>query len=230
MKLKEDHHGHRKRVKDKFLKDSANFTDYELLELFLFASHSRKDVKPLAKKLLAKFGSISSFLKADCESLKNFPDVNNNVLVSLKLIKEIITRSSKQQIMHKPIIASWRQLCDYCQIVMANLKEEQFRILFLDKKHHLIADELIKSGGIEEVEIDIKTIVKKSLNFSATSIILMHNHPNLDCKPSRNDIANTKTISSTLQTLGIIVNDHLIIGDNDQIFSFKNESLLDTIS
>ncbi len=226
MRLKEDHHGHRKRVKDKFLKDSSNFADYELLELLLFSSHSRKDVKQLAKKLLAEFGSINSILKANSKSLRSFPDINDNVLVSLKLIKEIMAHSSKQQMIDKPIIASWKQLCDYCQIVLANLQEEQFRVLFLDKNNHLIVDELIKKGEIENVDIDIKTIVKKSLNFFATSIILLHNHPNLDCQPSLNDIANTKIISNTLQDIGIKVYDHLIVDKDGQIFSFKNEGLL----
>ncbi|MES2677483.1 MAG: DNA repair protein RadC [Pseudomonadota bacterium] len=228
MNPQKNHHylGHRKRVKEKFLKNSAGFSDYELLELLLFSSHSRKDVKPLAKKLLTEFGSIGAIIKADNQSLKTFADVNDNVLVSLKLITEIITRSSKQQIINKPIIDSWKQLCDYCQIVMSDLKEEQLRILFLDKKHYLIADELIKNGGVENVEIDLKTIVKKSLNFFATSIILVHNHPNLNCQPSRADITNTKIISTTLKAIGIAVYDHLIIGKDGQIFSFKSEGLL----
>ncbi len=228
MKSKENPHylGHRKRVKTKFLKDSSNFIDYELLELLLFSSHPRKDVKILAKTLLAEFGSINAILGADVESLKKIPDVNDNVIISLKLITEIITRTSKQKIINKPIIESWKQLCDYCQITMKNLKEEQFRILFLDKKHYLIADELIKSGGIENVEVDLKDIVKKTLNFFATSVILLHNHPNLDCKPSRADITNTKNISNTLKTFNVAVYDHLIIGKNGEIFSFKSEGIL----
>jgi len=225
-KIKDHYLGHRKRVKSKFLKNSSNFADYELLELLLFSSHPRKDMKPLAKKLLTRFGSINAILRADTESLTSIPDVNQNVLVSLKLIKEIIHKSSQQKIIGKPLIASWKELCDYCQVIMSDLKEEQFRILFLNNKHFLITEELIKSGGIEDVEIDIKTIVKKSLNFFAKSIILLHNHPTWNCKPSQSDITNTKKISNALQVLQIEVYDHLIIGNNGGVFSFKSAGLL----
>ncbi|MCE3255678.1 MAG: repair protein RadC [Rickettsiaceae bacterium] len=218
--------GHRKRVKSKFLKNSGNFADYELLELLLFSGHARKDVKPLAKKLLAEFGSIENLLNADAQNLKSFKEVNENVLVSFKLVKEIITRTAKQKISNQPIISNWKGLSDYCQITMANLKEEQFRVLFLDKKHHLIADELEKNGNIEEVEIDLRDIVKKSLNFSAKSVILLHNHPGGDVNPSKADIANTNKILLALKTIGVEVYDHLIIGKNGTIFSFKSEGLL----
>ncbi len=228
MKPKQNPHylGHRKRLKEKFLKDSSNFPDYEVLELLLFSSHNRKDVKPLAKKLLSEFGSINSILQADSETLKNFTDVNENVLVSLKLIKEIISRSSKQKVVGKDIISNWDQLSDYCKTIMKDLKQEQFRVLFLDKKHQLIADELVESGSIEQVEIDVRKLVKKSLNLLAFSVILVHNHPNLDSKPSKADIINTKAIISALKTVEIIVYDHLIIGKDGDLFSFKAEGLL----
>ena len=218
--------GHRKRTKTKFLKDSSNFADYELLELLLFSSHARKDVKPLAKKLLAEFGSLTNVLSVDVEGLKKFKDANENVLVSFKLVREIAGRSARSCLSNQPIINGWKQLVDYCQITMGNLKEEQFRVLFLDKKHHLIADELEKNGNIEAVEIDLRDIVKKSLNFFAKSVILLHNHPSGDPKPSKTDIDNTKKISSALGAVGVGVYDHLIVGKNGEIFSFKSEGLL----
>ncbi|MFT6219879.1 MAG: DNA repair protein RadC [Rickettsiales bacterium] len=218
--------GHRKRLKTKFLQDSTNFADYELLELLLFSSHLRKDVKPLAKKLLQEFGSIEAVLSADNQMIKDLKDVNENVLVSLKLFKEIISRSSKSKIAKKPIISNFEEVGDYCKFTMGNLQEEQFRILFLDKKHHLIADELMKKGNIEAVHIDVKDIVKKSLNVFAKSVILMHNHPNLTAKPSKADIVNTDQIIKTLKTVGIKVDDHLIIGNNNDLFSFKEAGFI----
>ncbi|MFT5703886.1 MAG: DNA repair protein RadC [Rickettsiales bacterium] len=218
--------GHRKRLKDKFLTNSTNFADYELLELLLFSSHARKDVKPLAKKLLTELGSISAVLNADIQMLKNLPDVNENVLLSLKLAREIIVRSSKEKISNKPIISKSEEMHEYCKLGMGNLKEEQFRILFLDKKHHLIADELLKQGSVEAVEIDVKNILKKALNFFAKSVILMHNHPNLDSKPSKADIVNTDRILKTLKTIDVKVDDHLIIGKNGDLFSFKSHGFI----
>jgi DNA repair protein RadC len=228
MKIEQKPHylGHRKRVKAKFLQDPKNFVDYELLELLLFFSHSRKDVKPLAKELLAEFGSINAILKSSAQTLKNFKNINENVLVSLSLIEEIITRSSKQKIVNKPIIDSWQQLVSYCKIIMADLAVEQFRILFLDKKHCLITDELLKIGNIDNVEIDIREIIKKTINCSASSAILLHNHPNNSSQPSKADIEVTKKIADALQIIKVKVYDHLIIGENGEFFSFKNEGLL----
>lgn len=218
--------GHRKRVKTKFLKEPKNFADYELLELLLFFSHSRKDVKPLAKALLSEFGSINAILQSDPQTLMNFKDINENILVSLQLIKEIIARSSRQKIINKPIIDSWRQLVNYCQITMSNLKDEQFRILFFDKKHYLIADELLKSGDIDNVEIDIREIIKKALHYLASSVILLHNHPNNSAKPSKIDIDTTNKIVDALKSIKVKVYDHLIIGEHSELFSFKSEDLL----
>ncbi|MFT6331947.1 MAG: DNA repair protein RadC [Lentimonas sp.] len=218
--------GHRKRLKEKFLKESSNLPDYEILEILLFSALPRKDVKDLAKKLLVKFGSLDSLIKADFSKLKELEDVSDGVLISLKLIKEIISRSSKETISKKEVISNWQKLQEYCQITMKNLAEEQFRVLFLDKKHHLIADELIKAGGIEEVEIDIKNLVKKSLNLLAKSVILLHNHPHLSSKPSKSDIVNTKKITETLESVKVKVLDHLIIGNEGDLFSFKSEGLL----
>ncbi len=226
IKNKPHYLGHRKRVKAKFLQDPKKFADYELLELLLFSSHSRKDVKELAKKLLAEFGSINAILQANFEALKNFKDVNDNILVSLKLINEILTRSTKEKIINKPIIDSWKQLINYCQIAMADLKEEQFRILFLDKKHHLITDELLKNGEVENVRINIRQIVKQSLNYSASSVILLHNHPNNSAQPSKIDVTTTKKIIESLKPVNVKIYDHLIIGKNNEIFSFKSEGLL----
>jgi DNA repair protein RadC len=189
-------------------------SDYELLELLLSINNFKID----SKKLLAEFGSISALINADVE--------NKDIALLFKIIREFNIRLTKEKINHQPIINSWKQLIDYCQITMANLKEEQLRILFLDKNHYLIADELQKNGQMGNVEIDLKAITKQALNCFADSIILIHNHPNGDSKPSNADIITTKKIVEVLKTLEIKVYDHLIIGKNGQYFSCKSEGFL----
>jgi DNA repair protein RadC len=227
MKEEKPHyHGHRQRLKEKFLKESSNLPDYEILEILLFNALPRKDTKPLAKKLLKEFGSIDAIIKADQNKLKEIADAGDSVLTLLKLIREITFRSSCDTILKKEVISNWQKLKDYCQIKMSNLNEEEFRVLFLDKNHHLIKDELMQAGGIENVEIDVKNLVKKSLNLLAKSVILLHNHPHLNCQPSKADIVNTKKIIETLSAVKVKVLDHLIIGKNGDLFSFKSEDLI----
>lgn len=220
--------GHRKRLKEKFLKNPANnFADYELLEIILFSSHTRKDVKPIAKKLLSGFGSINSIINADKKLLNNIVKTNDNMLVSFKLIREIINRSTKSNVNNKPIIESWKSLISYLQAQMMGLQKEQLRILFLDKKHHLIADELQHHGEIEDVEIDIKNILQKTLDLCASGVILVHNHPSSNIKPSKADIKNTNRIIEALKIIDVKLYDHLIFGqDGSNYYSFKNEGLI----
>ena len=225
---KPSHFGHRSRVKEKFLKFNGNvFSDYELLEILLFSAHSRADVKPLAKQLINQFGNISSVINADPNLLKKIPQINDNVLVSIKIIKEIITRNFKQQIDNKIIIQSWDSLIKYCQLLLANLKYEEFHIIFLDKKHQLISDDLYKEGSIENLIIDPVDIVKKALLIGAASLILVHNHPSGNVEPSKYDIENTRKITTALQFFNIKLYDHLIIGgDNQKYYSFRGNSLI----
>ena len=228
MKPKDKPHylGHRKRLKTKFLKESKHFEDYELLEIFLFFSHPRKDVKPLAKKLLSKFGSLNTILYSDIEELKKIKELNKTTIVSFKLFHELVIRSAKQKIINKPIINNWQQLVFYCKTTMSNLKKEQFRMLFLDKQQHLITDELLKDGAIENIEIDTRKIIEKSLEYSASYAILVHNHPNNNAKPSQSDIKTTQKIIDALKPIRVKIYDHLIIGKNNELFSFKSEGLL----
>ncbi len=157
---------------------------------------------------------------------RNKKDVKENASVLLKLINEITARATKEKITNKPIISGWKQLIDYCQITMTNLKEEQFRVLFLDKNHHLIADELLQNGDVENVKIDIQQIINQALNCFAISAILLHNHPGNSANPSSCDIETTKKIAEALKPINVTIYDHLIVGKNGEIFSFKNESLL----
>jgi DNA repair protein RadC len=219
--------GHRKRLKSKFLKNlPGSFEDYEILEVLLFSSHNRKDVKPLAKKLLSEFGSLGAIINADKKLLKNVSGVNDNVLISLKLIKEIAGRFSKEKINKKPVIESWQSLINYCKIQMTDLQQEQLRILFLDKKHNLIADELQHQGTIENVEIDVRNILHKTIELCASGLILIHNHPSGDIKPSKADIQNTNRIAEGLKVINVKIYDHLIFGNNGNYCSFKSEGLI----
>jgi DNA repair protein RadC len=171
--------------------------------------------------------------KTDCELLelflslsRNKEDIWENSENLLRLVNEISIRKAKGGIIDKPIINGWKQLIDYCQITMSNLKEEQFRVLFLDKNHHLIADELLQNGNVENVKIDIGQITTQALNCFASSAILLHNHPSNSANPSRCDIETTKKIAEALKPINVTIHDHLIVGRNGEIFSFKNEALL----
>lgn len=218
--------GHRSRVKEKFLKnDSNSFYDYELLELLLFSANPRKDVKPIAKKLLEKLGSLGEVINANSEVLQSIENINDGTIIALKIAKEINIRISKQEIKKKIIFTNWQELINYCNLVLGSLKTEQFRILFLDKKHAIISDEIFQNGGVESVMVDIKEIAKKSLILTASSIILIHNHPSGDVNPSKFDIINTNKIIEALKPLNIKVYDHIIIAA-EKYYSFKNNGLI----
>ncbi len=229
MTKKEKPHylGHRKRIKEKFLKsNSDSFQDYELLEILLFSTHPRKDTKVLSKKIIDKFDNIHELINSDLNLLKDDLDINENILVLLKIIKEIINRNFLQQISDKIIINNWDLLLNYCKARFLNLKNEEFRILFLNKKHELIEDYKHNEGLSDKVRIDIEKISRKAILLSTYSVILTHNHPTGDVKPSQNDIITTDKIAKSLKTINIKTHDHLIIGNNGEYYSFKENGLL----
>jgi DNA repair protein RadC len=228
MKTEKPHYlGHRKRVKEKFLKsDPSNLSDYELLEILLFSTYPRKDTKILAKKLIDEFGDINQLISARSDLLKDSKDINEGLLVLVKNIKEIINRSFLQGIEKKIIINNWDQILDYCRVRFLKLKNEEFRILFLDKKHKLIEDHLHNDGSNDNVIIDVEKIIKKSILLTANSVILVHNHPSCDVKPSKGDILTTEKILKSLNAVNIKLIDHLIIGQNKEYYSFKENGLL----
>lgn len=218
--------GHRKRVKEKFLSSNpSGFTDYELMELLLFQAIPRKDVKPLAKELIKRFGSIGSIINTNKERLQEVPGVNDNVLLSLKLSQEILNMALKQKVANKNAISSWSALLDYLKFNMGYLKIEQFRVLFLNKKNLLIADDIMSIGTIDQTLVFPREIVKKCLYHEAGAIILVHNHPSGDVKPSKIDIDLTEEIIKACKTINVVVHDHVIIGENDY-YSFKSNMLL----
>ena len=206
-------HGHRDRLKARFRKSGADsFQDYELLELILFQSLPRRDTKPLAKALLARFGSFSEVLAAPEERLKEVDGVGDAIAHQLKVILAAAQRFARDPIRKTAVLDSWAAVVDHCRAAMAFATIEQFRILFLDRKNQLIADEVQQSGTIDHTPVYPREVVKRALELSATAIILVHNHPSGDPTPSRADIEMTKSVVDIAKPLGIVVHDHIIVG------------------
>lgn len=199
--------------------------DYELLEMILFRANARRDMKPLARRLLDRFGSFSGVLAAPPESLLQVQDVGAAVVSELKLIEAAAHRLARAKVLHRQVISSWDALLDYCHMKMAHAEVEEFRILFLDRKNTLIADEAQAKGTVDHVPVYPREVVKRALELNASALILVHNHPSGDPTPSAADIDMTRQISDAGATLGITVHDHLVIG-RGQDFSFRSEGYL----
>jgi len=212
-KPKPHYSGHRDRLRDRFKDNGANaLADYELLELLLFRAIPRRDTKPIAKALLAQFGTVAEVLSAPIERLKEVEGIGQSVAVDLKIIQAAGQRLAKDQIMEQPILSSWSELLEYCHSAMAYEKKEQFRLLFLDKKNRLIADEVQQVGTVDHTPAYPREVVKRALELSATAVILLHNHPSGDPTPSQADIMMTQKIIEAATPMGIAVHDHVIIG------------------
>lgn len=219
-------HGHRERLRSRFRKKGAEaLADYELLEMALYRAITRGDTKPVAKALLKRFGSLSEILGAPRERLKEVGGVGDRVVDELKLIKALSERTAGEAVRKRPVLASWPALLDYCHAAMAYEEREQFRVLFLDKKNALIADEVQQTGTVDHTPVYPREVIRRALELSATAIILVHNHPSGDPTPSRADIQMTKTIIEVGKPLGIAVHDHLIIGREGHA-SFKGMGLI----
>ena len=209
----EHFHGHRDRLRQRF-RDGGDraLADYELLELLLFRLIPRRDTKPIAKALLARFGSLAEVLGAPAHLLTEIKGVGESVATELKLTAAIPHRMLKGELKDRQVLASWTSVIEYCRAAMAFEAREQFRVLFLDKKNALIADEVQQTGTVDHTPVYPREVVKRALELSATAIILVHNHPSGDPTPSRADIEMTKLIIDTARPLGITVHDHIIIG------------------
>jgi DNA repair protein RadC len=218
--------GHRERLRARFLASGAGAVpDYELLELALFAAIPQKDVKPLAKALIAHFGSFAVVIAASPERLMEIPGIKQSVATQLKVIEAAALRLARAQVLGKPALSSWTALLDYCTAVMARNPTEEFRVLFLDRKNVLIADEVQGKGTVDHTPVYPREIVKRALGLSASAIILVHNHPSGDPTPSRADIEMTREIAAAAKALRIVVHDHLVIGRRGHA-SFKMLGLL----
>lgn len=217
---------HRKRLRDRFLSGGPDaLPEYELLELLLFRAIARQDVKPLAHRLIDHFGDFNSVISATHDALRKIEGVGDAVILELKIVEAAAHRLSRARVMRRPIVSSWQALLDYCHATMAHRATEQFRILFLDTKNVLIADEEQAKGTVDHVPVYPREVVKRALELNAASIILVHNHPSGDPTPSQADIDMTRAIVAAARTLSITVHDHLIVGRSREI-SFQSEGLL----
>ena len=219
------YHGHRARVRDRVLKAGIeSLPDYELLELILFYALERIDTKPLAKRLLERFGTLGDIFAAEAAQLREF-EIDQRTLVLFKALRESGRRLAERKVKDMPVMTNWQRLIDYCHAALAHEKTEQFRILFLDRKNVLIADEVQQRGTIDHTPVYPREVVKRALALNAAALILVHNHPSGDPKPSREDVEMTTEIQKAASALGIAIHDHLVIGRKGHA-SFRSLGLL----
>ena len=205
--------GHRERLRSKLLaRGASSLDDYEVLEVLLMAFIPRRDVKPIAKALQARFGSLSAILAAPSRDLVQVPGIGETVAAYLKAIAELNARASRENIQKKTAISSWSALVEYVRTELQHEKREQFRILFLDRKNQLIADEVMGHGTVDLAPVYTREVARRALELHASALILVHNHPSGDTTPSRADIDVTREIIDALDPFDITVHDHLIAG------------------
>lgn len=218
--------GHRERLRQRFLAGGPDaMPDYELLELVLFNAIGRIDVKPLAKQLLAVFGDLNGVIAASEAQLLRVPGTSPRVYLQLRILQAVGHRMAKARVMRREVIGSWDALLRYCKTVMAYRDTEQFRILFLDTRNTLIADEEQAKGTVNHVPVYPREVAKRALELGATAIILVHNHPSGDPTPSRADIEMTESIEAACQAIGVAVFDHIVIGKETDA-SFRSLGLI----
>ncbi len=217
---------HRKRLRDRFEQGGATaMPDYELLELLLFRSLPRCDVKPVAHRLIKAFGDFNRVLSAPVGRLVEVRGVGEAVALDVKIVEAAAHRLARARVIQRPVISSWDAVLDYCHTTMAHRETEHFRVLFLDRKNVLIADEEQSRGTVDHVPVYPREIVKRALELNASALILVHNHPSGDPTPSESDISMTRHIQSAADALGISLHDHLIIGKSIEL-SFRSSGRL----
>ena len=217
---------HRQRLRARFTEGGARaMPDYELLELVLFRALPRQDVKPLARLLLDTFGDFNRVITAEPARLAAIKGVGDAVVVELKVIEAAAQRMARARVMNRPVLSSWDALIDYCHTAMAHRATEQFRILFLDRKNVLIADEEQARGTVDHVPVYPREVVKRALELNASALILVHNHPSGDPTPSDADVSMTIQIQDAAKVLGLTLHDHLIIGKSREL-SFRTQGYL----
>jgi len=200
-------------LRERFLRGGADaMPDYELMELVLFAAIPRRDVKPLAKALIAKFGSFAEAIAASPQKLTDIDGVGDAVVAQFKIVEAAALRLSQTKLLGRNALTSWTALVDYCSAAMARAEQEEFRVLFLDRKNFLIADEVQSRGTVDHAPVYPREIVRRALELSASALILVHNHPSGDPTPSRADIDMTREIVEATRALRIVVHDHLVVG------------------
>ncbi|NDR56966.1 RadC family protein [Aliiruegeria sabulilitoris] len=219
--------GHRERLRQRFLSGGhAAMPEYELLELLLFNAIPRIDVKPLAKRLLAAFGDLNGVIAAPEARLMEVEGATPKVFYQLRLAEAFAHRMARAKVMQRPVLSSWDALMEYCKTVMAHRDTEQFRVLFLDRKNNLVADEAQAEGTVDHVPVYPREIVKRALELNASALILVHNHPSGDPSPSNEDVVMTDRISEACQAVGITIHDHVVIGKEEDA-SFRQLGFLE---
>jgi DNA repair protein RadC len=220
------YHGHRVRLRQRFLQAGSDaLHDYEMLELILFRAIPRRDVKPLAKELLKKFGSLAEVIAAPVERLKEVGGLGEAAITDLKIVHAAAKELLRGAVQQRQVLSSWSNVLDYCRAAMGFESKEHFRILFLDKANHLIADEQHQTGTVDHTPVYPREVVKRALELSAPAVILVHNHPSGDPAPSRADVQMTQSIVEIAGPLGIAVHDHIIVGKGGHA-SFKALKLI----
>ena len=225
--LDKPHHlEHRTRLRKRFREaGSAALADYELLELVLFRAIPRRDVKPLAKRLLAAFGDFNGVASAPPARLAEIQGVGEAVITELKVMEAAAQSLARARVMRRNVLTSWSQLMEYCKTAMAHRSTEQFRVLYLDRKNVLIADEAQAEGTVDHVPVYPREVVKRALALDASALILVHNHPSGDPTPSESDIDMTRQIDRAARAMGLVLHDHVVIG-KAQDASFRSLGLL----
>lgn len=219
-------HGHRARLRERFLgAGPESIADYEMLELVLFRAIPRRDVKLIAKRLIETFGDFNRVISAPRARLAEVPDVGPAVICELKIVEAAAHRLARSRIMHRHALSSWTALMEYCKTSMAHRDTEQFRVLFLDRKNVLVADEAQAKGTVDHVPVYPREVVKRALELNASAIILVHNHPSGDPTPSRSDIDMTRQIEQAAKAVGVVVHDHVIVGKETDT-SFRSQGLI----
>ncbi|MBW8270386.1 DNA repair protein RadC [Caldovatus sp. SYSU G05006] len=220
------HLGHRARMREKLLAAGAEaLLDHELLEMVLFLALPRRDTKPIARALLARFGSFANAIAAPPSELRAIAGLGEAGIAALKTVQAAALRLARAEVLDRPVLNNWDRLTDYLTAAMAREQIEQVRVLFLDSKNRLIADEVQARGTVNHTPVYPREVVKRCLELQATALILVHNHPSGDPTPSRADVEMTREIKAAAGVLGVVVHDHLILG-RGRIFSFRREGLL----
>ena len=223
---KPHYHGHRGRLRRRLIESGgAALADYEVLECLLFAGQPRGDVKPLAKALLERFGSLGEVLAADSARLLALPGMGEAAVAALKAAEEAGRRLARAEVMERPLLSSWDKVLGYCRAALGRAEVERFHLLFLDRKNRLIADETQQRGTVDHTPVYPREVVKRALELGASALILVHNHPSGDPTPSQADIEMTEEIVEAGRTLGIVVHDHIVISRESHA-SFRAMGLL----
>jgi DNA repair protein RadC len=218
--------GHRARLRARFLAGGADaVAEHELIEMVLFLALPRRDTKPIARALLARFGSYASAISASVPDLLTIEGLGESGAAALKIVQASAQRLAKAEVLYRPVLSNWDRLMEYLQAVLSREKIEQFRLLFLDNRNRLLADEAQGTGTVNHTPVYPREVVKRALELHATAIILVHNHPSGDPSPSPDDIRMTKEIKQAANALSIVLHDLIIVG-NGQWLSFRKMGLL----